>query len=132
MIKVKVSELSGIALDYMVAVLENRDSTYLNYFTSQWHLNKSLHYSTNREKGGAIIERELIATEPNWNNAGYHSPTGYWDWLAHVLGDTNIDDPHTMNGSTPLIAGMRCYVASKLGDTVDVPASIMRVWKGEQ
>ena len=28
------------------------------------------------------------------------------------------------NGPTPLIAAMRCYVASKLGDEVEVPVEL--------
>lgn len=28
------------------------------------------------------------------------------------------------SGPTPLIAAMRCYVASKLGDTVDIPEEL--------
>jgi hypothetical protein len=28
-------------------------------------------------------------------------------------------------GPTPLIAVMRCYVASKLGDTVDIPEELL-------
>ena len=117
MAKVKVSDLDGISLDYMVAVLEGRDSTYLVYFTSQWHLNKSLRYSTNRDKGGAIIERELIATYPMPGKSG-------GAWRAEQAG------MYLQAGDTPLVAGMRCYVSSKLGYTVDVPASIMKAWKG--
>jgi hypothetical protein len=30
----------------------------------------------------------------------------------------------TMLGPTPLIAAMRCYVASKLGDEVDIPEEL--------
>mgnify|MGYP003443521145 FL=1 len=29
-------------------------------------------------------------------------------------------------GPTPLVAAMRCYVASKLGDEVDVPEELMK------
>ncbi len=130
MTKVKVSDLDGIALDYMVDKIECDCWISPNSFIA-YHEDQSIYnYSINRDIGGAIIERELIATEPHWNNAGYHSPNGYWDWLAHVLGKNNIDGPYTMQGSTPLIAGMRCYVSSKLGDTVDVPASIMKAWRG--
>jgi hypothetical protein len=28
-------------------------------------------------------------------------------------------------GPTPLIAAMRCYVASKLGDTVEIPEELL-------
>jgi hypothetical protein len=29
------------------------------------------------------------------------------------------------SGPTPLIAAMRCYVASKLGDQIDIPTELM-------
>jgi len=31
-----------------------------------------------------------------------------------------------MTGPTPLIAAMRCYVASRLGDTVEIPEEIAK------
>lgn len=55
-------------------------------------------------QGGPIIERENIELKPT-----------YAGWTA-FLGNTLF-----ANASTPLIAAMRCYVASKLGDTVEVP-----------
>jgi hypothetical protein len=39
--------------------------------------------------------------------------------LHNYLGDW------VMFGHTPLVAAMRCYVASKLGDTVEVPEEIL-------
>jgi hypothetical protein len=30
-----------------------------------------------------------------------------------------------MHGHTPLIAAMRCYVASKLGDEVEIPDELL-------
>ena len=57
----------------------------------------------------AIIHRELIRLSndgPNLHNAYLPHHQGYW-------------------AVTPLIAAMRCYVASKLGNTVKVPLSLM-------
>jgi len=34
------------------------------------------------------------------------------------------DDAFEQDGPTPLIAAMRCYVASKLGEEVDVPEEL--------
>ena len=59
-----------------------------------------LTFSKDWAQGGPIIERELIAI--------------HGDWKA-TLGEG------TYEGPTPLIAAMRCYVASKLGAEVDVP-----------
>ena len=66
--------------------------------------------STNWGWGGPIIERErihLTAMAP-------HRSTG---WIA--------DNPGAMViGPTPLIAAMRCFVASKLGEDVEVPEEL--------
>lgn len=65
-------------------------------------------YSTEWALGGPIIEREKIELVPNGA-----------DW------DAMYQDQHIPSeGPTPLIAAMRCYVASKLGDEVDVPEEL--------
>ena len=63
--------------------------------------------STDWSQGGPIIERERISisTEENGWSANICAPR-----YGLSLGF----------GPTPLIAAMRCYVASKLGDTVDI------------
>lgn len=58
-------------------------------------------------QGGPIIERERI----NLWNEGY-------EWEASRYGE------HIVWGKTPLIAAMRCYVASKLGDDVTIPEEL--------
>lgn len=69
--------------------------------------------STNWEQGGPIIEREGIALRRG------HSG---W-WIACTL-DIN-DDEHFMSIShNALTAAMRCFVASKLGDEVEVPEEL--------
>jgi hypothetical protein len=73
-------------------------------------------YSTDWSQGGPIIEREGIATK-KW--------LGAWQAEVEFLPD---DDTHYRYGKsygpTPLIAAMRCYVASKLGDEVEVPEEL--------
>ena len=56
--------------------------------------------------GGPIIEREGI---------GFTQFNDYPQWTAKHPQAVYFDGP------TPLIAAMRCYVASKLGDEVEVP-----------
>jgi hypothetical protein len=71
-------------------------------------------FSTNWTQGGPIIERECIAV-------GCIHTTGWtpnsWD-AEHPL-------RHRGHGPTPLIAAMRCLVASKLGDTVEIPDGLI-------
>ena len=71
--------------------------------------------STNWAQGGPIIEREKINL--NCGDDTWGVAEGVWE-AAH---------PRGMNvsfGPTPLIAAMRCYVASKLGDEVDIPEGL--------
>jgi hypothetical protein len=56
--------------------------------------------------GGPIIEREGI-TVRRYTDALWDASIGRLDYVA--------------DGPTPLVAAMRCYVISKLGDEVEVP-----------
>jgi hypothetical protein len=104
----KTNTLTGAALDWAVAQAEGgyderdfvvRGCTYIVQ-----------NYSTNWAQGGPIIEREGIRL--------HRSHTGDW-WAGPE------SDPHRpVSGPTPLIAAMRCYVASKLGDEVDIPEEL--------
>jgi hypothetical protein len=72
--------------------------------------------STNWMQGGPIIEREGITTICwNKNPDQWHARR----WLE-------LDGPAStvFKASTPLIAAMRCYVASKLGDDVEIPEEL--------
>jgi hypothetical protein len=93
----KTSELTGAALDWAVAQCEGFDN-------GDWLPD----YSTDWAAGGTIIERERIAMFVEYPK----------DWCA-------TDGNHRMAGKTPLIAAMRCYVTSKLGDEVDVPKELL-------
>jgi hypothetical protein len=125
--KIKTSELTGAALDWAVAECEYRHIEDIGNHVKAWVLERhraGQHtdpYSTDWLWGGPIIERELIAIIPAWHNAGYDTPTGHWDWAAYILGPNNLDDNHEQKARTALIAAMRCFVASKLGDEVEVP-----------
>ena len=78
--------------------------------------------STNWAQGGPIIERESIDT--------FTEKKSYPDsWLASVARYQNakklVGWRIHQYGPTPLIAAMRCYVASKLGDTVQIPRELV-------
>jgi len=114
----KTSELSGPALDWAVAKCEgviNGDDLDIGFV-----LESGYAPSTNWSQGGPIIEREKIE----------------WQWLPasdkqHQYGARKpslygLNRTFCMEGPTPLIAAMRCYVASKLGDEVDVPDELIK------
>jgi hypothetical protein len=91
----KTSELTGNALNWAVGKAEGLDG---------WLA--PVNYCGKWEHGGPIIEREGIAVY-------LHGPE---KWCAIA------DDEY--RGQTPLIAAMRCYVASKLGEDVSIPEEL--------
>jgi hypothetical protein len=114
----KTNELTGSALDWAVAT-----SLGLTAYTDgiSWivDIGKTCiqlpKYSTEWAKGGPIIERENISTQ---------SLEGVW---SAFFRDKLFEEDNSecwQDGPTPLIAAMRCYVASKLGDDVTIPEEL--------
>lgn len=114
----KTAELTGAALDWAVAKCEGVGVDIDDHSTCPIVLNtvEDMHFyggwvfkpSFDWSQGGPIIEREGFDL----------SRAGRLWWVR--LGDTQ-----TFTGPTPLIAAMRCYVASKLGDTVEIPSELL-------
>lgn len=119
---VKVSEATPIQLNWLVAKCEEPVGGYKAWV--QADLDKGvLHgerYSTDWTWGGPIIERECVATYAS--GACSVAPKNPDYWVAEIL-DTS--EMITQYGPTPLIAAMRCYVASKLGDEVEIPEELI-------
>ena len=121
----KTSELTGPALDWAVAkceghvwraplLLEKEGYKRWQGYEAAWG-NPTPPYSTDWAQGGPIIEREWLDITP-WPNESDEDLR--WQCKQH----DSIDC--VAFGPTPLIAGMRCFVASRLGDEVDVPAEL--------
>jgi hypothetical protein len=102
----KTSELSGAALDWAVHQAWCEGACHDEPFPS---------YSTNWAPSGSIIERERISVGDQTHLEGQPEHSA---WYA-----TNRKGAHGF-GTTPLVAAMRCYVASKLGDTIDTPKKL--------
>ena len=122
--KMQISELTGIALDWAVAKCEgyafNGKALTRNNPLDDGALEHiwrgDYTPSTNWAQGGPIIEREEIYLNPNTGTV-----EGYADlWCA----DHTIQGTPPQYGPTPLIAAMRCYATSRLGDEVDVPEAL--------
>ena len=99
----RTSELTGAALDWAVALCEVGPIDIKDIDDPHF-------YSTDWAEGGPIIEREKITTE--WTGE---------DWMGYIRHDEEFFGP------TPLIAAMRCYVASKLGDDVTLPPELEQI-----
>jgi hypothetical protein len=101
----KTSELTGKALNWAVGKAEGLDDWLAPVdYCGKW------------EHGGPIIERERIATGFDGFD-DIDSALPIWSACKYVGGVEGY-------GSAPLIAAMRCYVASKLGDEVNVPEGL--------
>lgn len=114
---VKTSELQGAALDWAVAKCEGLSEyetpLFLKFYRdAEGDGDAEYRYSTNWSQGGPIIEREYISVLSHLVAS----------WKAHVV---TANANYISDGPTPLIAAMRCYVASKLGDDVDIPEELI-------
>jgi len=110
--RVKVSELTGPALDWAVAKCEGYDA---KIFGGVVWIDTKRTFGVSWMNCGPIIERDRI-------NLDYNHADVNWRGLVW-LGDTG--DTEAALGPTPLIAAMRCYVASKLGDEVEIPEELL-------
>jgi hypothetical protein len=112
--KIKTNELIDDALDWAVAKCEGMADDMLNDFDEYgWAYSESRRYSTDWSQGGPIIEREWIDL--------HCVNDSLWEAECPAVGGLAMQ-----NGPTPLIAAMRCHVASELGDEVDVPEELCR------
>lgn len=147
--KIKTSELTKSALNWAVAVCEGWKTVHVNgvlmlrnYHPDAAHTPhcyvEDFGYSTNWAQGGPIIDLEGISTILCSGDLG--EPSSYWVATAEKQSWGWGYDPYheqdeeksmqlykseTYTGPTPLIAAMRCYCATKLGDTVDVPDELV-------
>ena len=146
----KTSELIGPALDWAVAKCEGYTLVFFDEFfrlnglasggsearvdsmlefqplKGKWARRNSVGscteiygYSTDWNLAGPIIERECIATYAS--GACSVSPKNPDYWVAEILDTSEI---LTQYGPTPLIAAMRAFVASRLGDEVEIPEEL--------
>ena len=127
--KVKVSEVKDIALDWLVAKCNGVKVERLR--TADRVLNHLIYVSLTEAReagdcqyrprrswaqGGPIIEREKIKISPNlgdsWSAQIHHKKGALVGWTSST-------------GPTPLIAAMRCYVVSEMGEEVEIPEELL-------
>ena len=142
----KTAELTGAALDWTVAKCEGKNGvlhddgiTRCIVIASESGVYKGIWKpSTNWAQGGPIIEREGIS--PIFCDGDLGEPQSYWvatiekqcwEWGYGPYHDQDEKKSirtgyknELFKGPTPLIATMRCYVASKLGDNVEIPKEL--------
>lgn len=152
--RIPTTDLTGAALDWAVALASGRLNARVTpdprLGTSAvdielsggrlWEFNRDTMYyapfspSTNWVQGGPIIEREGITTIRCSDDF-----EGTDRWCAtigqHTISCTTQHQQHdemyqvyagdVTYGPTPLIAAMRCFVRSRLGNHVDVPEGLL-------
>ena len=119
---INVSQAEGPVLDWLVAKANNDlhpvgnvrvlDEKVFSIEAGDYERSdrwQQYNPSTDWSQGGLIIERENIALYPH----------GDGTYEAEVF-----LNPKRGAGPTPLIAAMRCFVTSKLGESVAVPEEL--------
>ena len=125
--KIKTSELTGAALDWLVAKCEGGVEQGVYGTPVLMESGLHLHYcdvllshpyspSTDWAEGGTLVEREGIGIRQ------------YGDflesrWQADKWAFKFVDPMAT--GPTPLIAAMRCLCRAKLGDEAESPEGLL-------
>ena len=113
----QTQELTGAALDWAAAKLEGFEpfTDGISWIIDNAGTYQQLpSYSSDWAQGGPIIERERIWLDPEIGKEGTAGA-----WYAVDMHDSSAYGP------TPLIAVMRCYVASKMGDEIEVPDELL-------
>lgn len=130
--KVKTNTLTGAALDYAVAVAEGCNvavtqplevgHTYRPAYPAIMlegvgqHFRPRVPRYCTESAGDDIIDRERIGTEPL-----PHRNEPAWQAFIH----SSSPYAYTVIGPTRRIAAMRCYVASRLGNEIDIPKDLL-------
>ena len=118
--KIKVSQATSLKLDWLVGTIEKVEGLTYSERTNKLYgyderkLMKVYSPTTSWAQGGEIIGREKISIV--W--AHFHWCAGTGD-----IGEIYRSDEgnhFTGTGPTALVAAMHCYVASKLGEEVEV------------
>ena len=129
--KVKTQDLTGPALDWAVAKAEDNEDcrdpyvtrtrdgveTYVKVTTFSGY-EADWEPSADWSQAGPIIEREKITLDYDYDGQGL----SLWTARKCAFDGTLL---WAESGDSPLIAAMRCFVASRLGDEVEIPEELI-------
>jgi len=129
-VEVKTSELTGAALDWAVAKCNGKgiefDDPNDPWLTVDGVADRPLHSytpSSDWSQGGPLIEQHGIEVFCNLSaEQASRFKDASPDWRACM----NRGRSEHSYGPTPLIAAMRCLVAAKLGDMVQIPSELIQ------
>lgn len=131
---IRVSYARGPVLDWLAAkCLGEREDETLDPLTWLYTAKPTgcWDFCTNRELGGPIIEREHIDIRSTFTAGGYRTSQSVDAVQATInlpnnAATSDVGKMVCEYGPTPLIAAMRCYVVSKLGNVVEVPDELIK------
>lgn len=137
---VRVAEAEGPLLDWLVAKANNDlhpvgnvrvlDEKVFSIEAGDYERSdrwQQYNPSTDWSQGGPIIEREGINLSVDYQDSALSNDMVQIGWKGNLW---NNSVPGTAGflqwayGPTPLIAAMRCFCVSKLGENVEVPEEL--------
>lgn len=107
--RIKTADLTGPALDWAVA--KCLQPGYEEWRLIRW-IEQEFTPTANWAQGGPLIGQGKVCL--SWMNT-------FGAWHAQIGDEAEFN----AYGPTPLIAAMRCVVASRLGDEVDIPEELL-------
>jgi hypothetical protein len=133
----KTKELTGHALNWAVAMAEG-DKVYRPRLGRPSDWDKEAYLADGSDDRWVVrVQNPKVAHFVDWT----YNPSGDWMQGGPIIEREKLDvfcsgnvwdastgDRHPnviKSGTTPLVAAMRCYVASKLGDEVEIPAELL-------
>ena len=116
--KIKVADAEGKVLNWMVAKCEGFD------------LENPIDYVNDWSYAGPIISKQKINIRYTFTEGGYRTSDSVDAVHASIdlrNGSKVFDSKKVIweYGNTDLVAAMRCYVTSKLGEEVEVPENLL-------
>ena len=125
-VEMKTADLIGSALDWAVSEAEDEPVHFaggeLRFIPAQFSDESLYAPSTDWNQGGPLIEKHGIEVFCNVSaEQAARFKDAHPDWRACMNRGRSVH----FYGQTPLIAAMRCMVASKLGETVQVPRVLL-------
>lgn len=135
---IKTKDLTDAALDWAVAKCEgeyewNLEPVRFIYLRKDGLSHSGIFcYSTDWGHGGPIVSREHINLRQTFTEGGYRTSQSMDAVNAKIdlpNGATVFDPLKVVQeyGPTDLIAAMRCYVASKVGDEIEIPFDLVNL-----
>lgn len=120
--QIKTSDLTGVALDWAVAKCEGCIPENAVYTPQDW----VKVYLDNWLLCGEIIENNINKLFKNMGGTWSAQIKYKIPYYSTTYGCAiDVDAFINKQGNTPIEAALRCYVASKLGGTVEIPDELL-------